>query len=770
MARWKWKLRLKLNERFNSKLLYRYIISYSLVLLLPVLIIGLIAYNFFVQLLEREVTKSNLNMLTQVKDAVDVNMTELNNIAFHISGNTNLTPFHVTQSPYTESNTIAQLRNYVSANQFIDQLVLYFHGHDTLYTPYSTYDTRTFADKIVGYADWTPDDFVRDLQAVTFPYIRGAEKVTGPGGTSESMVTYVTPLPPSSPTPYGAVVFLLKENAFRNLLAKKFKDDWGDTFILDEKNELIVSTNGIAAQDAKRLSEAGYVGYEEQADGEAQTTRLGDRDYFVYDVRSERLGWTFVSLVDQETVLRGVELAKRRTLYAFSAVLLLGGVLVFFATQLAYKPIRRLQRFAASKANRDFAGLGEIESIHSALTLMSDSNEELNRSITVSRPAMKHYALLNLIRGRLPEHGDMAEKLALAQVRLTKPHRLVAVLRLPKEFAFDRSDRSSMVDELEQSFPASAEAYGMESIEDTNFVFILGIDNPLAEEHRRLLTEAHRSLSEKWRTDITIGAGTAYAQLSELGKSYIEACGAVDYRLIAGTGKVIVFADIVSTTGLPHAGYSKSDWNQLKLLMYQGDAGKIEEHLERTIRAIRERQLPLFLVKCMCFDLIHVILSMLGELHEDEADMAGQYPDVWSLSEFETVEELIVLVKRISEDICRIVAERKESGNTDLAGKMMAYMSEHYGSNQLSLQQVADAFNMSSSYLSRYFKDQTGQTVTQYIQSLRMEKAKELLRAGADNLQEVVERIGYGSVSGFIRKFKESEGITPGEFRTMHSK
>ncbi|MDF2719602.1 MAG: AraC family transcriptional regulator, partial [Paenibacillus sp.] len=50
------------------------------------------------------------------------------------------------------------------------------------------------------------------------------------------------------------------------------------------------------------------------------------------------------------------------------------------------------------------------------------------------------------------------------------------------------------------------------------------------------------------------------------------------------------------------------------------------------------------------------------------------------------------------------------------------------------------------------------------------EKAKELLRAGADNLQDVVERIGYGSVSGFIRKFKESEGITPGEFRTMHHK
>ncbi|MDF2718535.1 MAG: AraC family transcriptional regulator, partial [Paenibacillus sp.] len=238
MARWK----------LNSKLLYRYIVSYSIVLLLPVLIIGLIAYNFFIQLLEQEVTKSNMNQLTQVKDTVDVNMTELNNIAFHIAGNTNLTPFNVTKSPFTELNTIAQLRNYVSANQFIDQLVLYFRGHDTLYTPYSTYDVRTFTDKIVAYADWKPEDFVRDMQSAKYPYMRGAETVTGSGGTTEKMVTYVTPLPPSSTTPYGAVAFLLKESAFQSLLEKKFGDDWGDTFILNEKNELIVSTNGIAAE------------------------------------------------------------------------------------------------------------------------------------------------------------------------------------------------------------------------------------------------------------------------------------------------------------------------------------------------------------------------------------------------------------------------------------------------------------------------------------------------------------------------------------------
>ncbi|MDF2662775.1 MAG: AraC family transcriptional regulator [Paenibacillus sp.] len=753
--------------KLNSKLLYRYIVSYSIVLLLPVLIIGLVAYNFFIHLLEREVTKSNMNALTQVRDAVDVNMTELNNIAFHIAGNTNLTPYNVTKSPFAELNTIAQLRNYVSANQFIDQLLLYFHGHDTLYTPYSTYDVHTFTDKIVGYDKWSPPSFVRDLQTATYPYMRGAEDVTSFSGIRERIVTYVMPLPPNHPTPYGTVVFQLKESAFQSLLEKKFGDDPGDTFILNEKNELIVSTHGFPAEDAKRLAEAGYG---EPAADQAKTVRLHDRDYFVYDVRSERLGWTYVSLVDQEAVLHNVKLAQRRTLYAISVVFVLGGVLIFFATQLSYKPIRRLQRFAESKAKREFDGLGEIESIQSALSLMSDSNEELNRNISSSRPAMKHYTLLTLLRGRLPEQAELNRRLELAHMQLTKPYHLVAVLQFPRSFAVQPSARSTLLDDLEASFLEGAEAYGMESVEGASLIFILGTDDPGGVEHKRLLIDAHRTLSDKWQTGLTIGAGTAYGSWSELGKSYIEACGAADYRLIAGYGQVLFFSDIVPKTELPHEDYSKGDWNQLRLYMYQGDAGRIEQYLEAMIGTIRERQLPLFLVKCMCFDLIHVILSMLSELRWADGELAEQYPDVWSLSEFETVEELIALVKHISEDICRIVAERKESGNTDLAGKMMAYLSEHYGSSQLSLQQVADEFGMSASYLSRYFKDQTGQTVSQYIQTLRMEKAKELLRAGADSLQEVVERIGYGSVSGFIRKFKESEGVTPGEFRTMHQK
>ena len=100
---------------------------------------------------------------------------------------------------------------------------------------------------------------------------------------------------------------------------------------------------------------------------------------------------------------------------------------------------------------------------------------------------------------------------------------------------------------------------------------------------------------------------------------------------------------------------------------------------------------------------------------------------------------------------------------------MKLYIGEHFGSTQFSVQNLADELGMSASYLSRYFKEQTGFTISHYVNRSHG-KGEGAVKAWGRNLQEVVDRIGYGSVSGFIRKFKEQEGMTPGDYRTMKHK
>ena len=99
-----------------------------------------------------------------------------------------------------------------------------------------------------------------------------------------------------------------------------------------------------------------------------------------------------------------------------------------------------------------------------------------------------------------------------------------------------------------------------------------------------------------------------------------------------------------------------------------------------------------------------------------------------------------------------------------IVSSVQAYISAHYG-EQLSLDQLAQQFYLSSSYLSRLFKRETGTTLTTYLQNVRIEAAKNLLRTTALKSYEVAERVGINDPVYFSRIFKKITGLKPKDYR-----
>ncbi len=79
-----------------------------------------------------------------------------------------------------------------------------------------------------------------------------------------------------------------------------------------------------------------------------------------------------------------------------------------------------------------------------------------------------------------------------------------------------------------------------------------------------------------------------------------------------------------------------------------------------------------------------------------------------------------------------------------------------------SLEELGRKIGCSPFYLSRTFSSQTGQTISQYLRRLRMDKAAELLRAGELNVTEAALEVGYASLSHFSQTFHETFGCCPG--------
>ena len=94
------------------------------------------------------------------------------------------------------------------------------------------------------------------------------------------------------------------------------------------------------------------------------------------------------------------------------------------------------------------------------------------------------------------------------------------------------------------------------------------------------------------------------------------------------------------------------------------------------------------------------------------------------------------------------------------------YVKEHYQEN-LSLTSLSEAMGYSAKYLSRLFKENMSWNLSDYIQYVRIEKAKELLIQTQLSVEEIQELVGIPSRTTFIRVFKKFEGLPPGQYRKL---
>lgn len=85
-----------------------------------------------------------------------------------------------------------------------------------------------------------------------------------------------------------------------------------------------------------------------------------------------------------------------------------------------------------------------------------------------------------------------------------------------------------------------------------------------------------------------------------------------------------------------------------------------------------------------------------------------------------------------------------------------------------SVEELASRFSLSSSYISRIFKEHTQMTLTEALRQIRIQKACEYLCSTSLSVQSIAEAVGYDDVTHFIRVFKSLKQITPLQYRKMN--
>ena len=169
-----------------------------------------------------------------------------------------------------------------------------------------------------------------------------------------------------------------------------------------------------------------------------------------------------------------------------------------------------------------------------------------------------------------------------------------------------------------------------------------------------------------------------------------------------------------------------------------------------------------------CMYLQQVIRTMDNACEDVSADMEqireGRDELIREITDQKFFGEACEVVARHTKRVISILSAMNTSSSERQARLAIDYIQKNYMVPDLSLNSICSYLNISTSYFSTIFKEETGETFTEVLIRTRMEKAKELLENTTMKNYEIAEKVGFSDPHYFGISFKKMTGYTPTEY------
>ncbi|GAB6991683.1 helix-turn-helix domain-containing protein [Paenibacillus pini] len=746
---------------FKSKLFLKYIWSYLFILLIPLILMTIFIYESAVSNLRTEIEQSRLGQLTQTKVIIDGRMKELSEIASRVSYDTRLTPYRV-HDPIYSGEAIQALDQYKATSSIIDEMFLYFHKDNKIYSSKGLSNIDVFA-KSFSFQNWKKETLFRDLDQVKFPTMRPADMVSNSSQLQETKLAYLIPITPNSPTPHGTIMYLIKESELSNLIDSVLGTFQGMTYILDNNGQILVDNRqgeALTNAEAKSLFNNLTPGIHDRT--------LNGKAHSIVSVKSKNNGWTYVTIMPSSQFFSSVLHVRSFIIMLFVIVVIVGAAIALLLAKMQYQPISMLVEFAASKSNSKRPVDGSIVS-GNELDRIWTTLQEYSSRIDLQEPFARNHFLSMLLKYGSAQ--SLTPELQEAfDLEFDCSHHFVMVIAWDEDIQNERAERQDMIHLLTQiEFPElAAHGYGVElsQLDQLGLIISFNLNNQMDEfSHVRQIVEAVRSnMLETFDIIPMIGVGTCYSSPDQLNQSFIEACSAFELRVSTGHGSVTYFEKLSYTPD--HAFWIPNNTlMKLAQSLKQGSYDVAAQMIHSAIQSLRTSELSASLTRCISYDLLNTILKTSSEIgnHNLMQEMAP------NLMYSNSLDELERSLLNLASQICDQVEQNNQKEEQSIIDQIVGYINEHYMDHTLSLETVAFEFGISPSHVSRSFKEKMGLNFIQYIWQNRMEEVMHQLKTTNDPLKDIILKVGYMDTPNFIRKFKKETGYTPGQYRKMFS-
>jgi two-component system response regulator YesN len=265
---------------------------------------------------------------------------------------------------------------------------------------------------------------------------------------------------------------------------------------------------------------------------------------------------------------------------------------------------------------------------------------------------------------------------------------------------------------------------------------------------------------------VTIGIGRMYRGIEGVRKSYLEAIASLKHKFRLGNNKVIQYVEM-DKPNVDIGFYSAEIHESLLLGLRSNDWENIKITLKKVFDGVRSNNLSIEYTKMIHMGLISLCLSYITQLGKNINDIFGEnFFPYNEMNKKETLATQQKWIEQLFEKTINYFSNNKVTRSGKVADGAKEYIHNYYHDQELSVKRIAQHLYINQTYLRTMFKKETGMTVSEYITTVRMNEAKDLLLSGNLRLSNISDAVGYNDASYFSKCFKKYYGISPSEYET----
>ena len=296
------------------------------------------------------------------------------------------------------------------------------------------------------------------------------------------------------------------------------------------------------------------------------------------------------------------------------------------------------------------------------------------------------------------------------------------------------------------------------------FVFSAQDKQTVAEDSRRFLETVVNELKQVRYAEFVIGVSGYSGGIEHLAEQYLSTLRIMNLKYIYGSGRVYYAEKQYELTALEHR--MESITSRAAELAFQNEMEAAARLMNEQYHAFRKEKTCLSDVQAFARNLLHAIIEKAGDYDLDVEDVyEDSHSMIFSICTSDSRREIMARLMEFMKTVGGYVKQHRSSTPEQICQEVQGYIRSHYDNPEMSTRTIAEAFHFNASYLSSVFSSKSRTTVTNYINTVRMEQACVFLRASDMKINQIAERVGFIHPTYFCTVFKREIGVSPSDYR-----